>query len=267
MVGPPSRKGLAVHRTTRLAAAILATAALVVAGPVTPTAGAQEQDQIVNGTFDGGTAPWWWTDNAPAAVVDGRLCAEIAGGTTNPWDAIVGQNDLTLQAGESYELSFDASASAPVGVLAKVQLQVDPWTERLSQPTVLGTEPAHFSYVFTSGVDSSAEQLAFQVGGRAEPWTFCLDNVSLTGGAEPPVYVPDTGPRVRVNQVGYLPHGPKHATVVTDAAGPLPWRLTAANGRVVAGGRTTPRGLDAASGQRTHTIDFSGSPGPAPATR
>ena len=27
--------------------------------------------------------------------------------------------------------------------------------------------------------------------------------------------MPDTGPRVRVNQVGYLPNGPKNATIVT----------------------------------------------------
>ncbi|HEY0448856.1 glycoside hydrolase family 9 protein [Actinophytocola sp.] len=233
--------------------------ALVGGGPV---AGAQPQalsaqELVVNGTFDATTAPWWSTATAPASVVGGRLCAEIAGATTNPWDAIVGQNDLALRAGESYALSFDASASTPVGVLAKVQQQVDPWTERLSQPVPLGPAPTHFAFVFTSAVDSPGDQLAFQVGGRADPWTFCLDNVSLTGGAAPPVYEPDTGPRVRVNQVGYLPDGPKHATVVTDATGPLPWRLTGPGGRVAATGRTTPRGLDAASGQRTHTIDFS----------
>ena len=74
------------------------------------------------------------------------------------------------------------------------------------------------------------------------------------------MYVPDTGPRVRVNQVGYLPHGRKHATVVTDAIEPLPWRLSAEGGRVVATGVTTPRGVDAASGQNTHTIDFSRRP-------
>lgn len=232
-------------------------AALLSAGLLTAPAVAQGPELIVNGSFDGGTAPWW-SSGTTAAVVDGRLCAEIPGGTVNPWDVIVGQNDLTLQAGESYELSFEASASRPVGVLAKVQLQVEPWTERLSRPTTLGQEPTRFSHTFTSTVDSAVEQLAFQVGGGAEPWTFCLDNVSLVGGAEPPVYEPDTGPRVRVNQVGYLPDGPKGATVVTEAVEPLPWQLADAAGEVVATGSTEPRGPDAASGQRVHTIDFSG---------
>jgi endoglucanase len=246
----PSRR-----RVVRTIAAV--AAAVVTATMLNPTAAAQPPELIDNGTFDTGTAPWWWTANAPASVVDGRMCAEIAGGTVNPWDAIVGQNDLPLQAGESYELSFDASASVPVGVLAKMQLQVEPWTERLSQPTILGTEAQHFSYTFTSDVDSATDQLAFQVGGSAQPWTFCLDNVSLVGGAEPPVYVPDTGPRVRVNQVGYLPDGPKNATLVTESAQALPWSVANGAGTVVASGQTTPRGVDAASGQNTHTINFS----------
>ena len=214
-------------------------------------------EQIVNGTFDDGTAPWWWTENAPAAVVDGQLCAEVEGGTVNPWDAIVGQDNITLQAGETYELSFDASASIPVGVLAKVQQQTEPWPEQLSAPTILGPELQHYSYVFTSDTDSDIQQVAFQIGGSDDPWTLCLDNVSLVGGAEPPVYVPDTGPRVRVNQVGYLPQGPKHATLVTEATDPLPWTLTDAAGATVAEGSTVPRGVHQASGENVHTIDFS----------
>ncbi|WP_020579693.1 glycoside hydrolase family 9 protein [Actinopolymorpha alba] len=67
----------------------------------------------------------------------------------------------------------------------------------------------------------------------------------------------EAGPRVRVNQVGYLPQGPKNATVVTSATAPLGWQLRTAADRVVASGTSTPRGVDAASGQRVQTIDFS----------
>jgi endoglucanase len=245
------------HRRARRTIGLVALTALAVTGLAAP-APAQPVELIDNGTFDAGTAPWWWTGNAPAAVADGRLCAQVAGGTVNPWDAIIGQNDLGLQSGESYEFSFEASASVPVGVLAKVQQQTEPWPERLSRPVTLGPDPQHFSFVFTSDVNSDIEQVAFQIGGSAQPWTLCLDNVSLTGGAPPPVYVPDTGPRVRVNQVGYLPQGPKNATVVTPATTPLPWSLADSGGRVVATGVTTPRGTDAASNQNVHTIDFSG---------
>jgi endoglucanase len=235
----------------------LAAALLVV--PLTASAAfAEAPEQIVNGTFDSGTDPWWWTGNAPASVVDGRLCATIPAGTTNPWDAIIGQNAITLQAGESYRLAFTASATTPVTVRANVQLADPPYTQELGAAPALTADPQEFSYTFTAAADTTAGQVAFQVGGSATAWTLCLDNVSLQGGAPPPVYVPDTGPRVRVNQVGYLTNGPKQATVVTEATTPLPWQLRSAGGTVVAQGSTTPRGVDPTSRQNVHTADFSG---------
>ncbi|MEU0405859.1 glycoside hydrolase family 9 protein, partial [Streptomyces sp. NPDC006197] len=62
---------------------------------------------------------------------------------------------------------------------------------------------------------------------------------------------------VRVNQVGYLPDGPKRATVVTTATGALTWQLRNASGTVVASGSTVPHGADAPSGQSVQVADFS----------
>ncbi|MFE4312551.1 glycoside hydrolase family 9 protein [Streptomyces sp. NPDC056517] len=62
---------------------------------------------------------------------------------------------------------------------------------------------------------------------------------------------------VRVNQVGYLPDGPKRATVVTTATGSLAWQLRNASGTVVASGSTVPYGADAPSGQSVQVADFS----------
>ncbi|MFF9342297.1 MULTISPECIES: glycoside hydrolase family 9 protein [unclassified Streptomyces] len=62
---------------------------------------------------------------------------------------------------------------------------------------------------------------------------------------------------IRVNQVGYLPDGPKRATVVTTAAQALTWQLRNASGTVVASGSTVPRGADAPSGQSVQVADFS----------
>ncbi|MET7399818.1 glycoside hydrolase family 9 protein [Dactylosporangium sp. NPDC005572] len=232
---------------------------MILVVPLTASAAyAEPAEQIVNGTFDSGTDPWWWTGNAPASVVGGRLCATIPAGTTNPWDAIIGQNAINLQAGESYRLAFEASATVPVTVRANVQLADPPYTQELSALPALTAQPQQFSYTFTAAADTTAGQVAFQVGGSATAWTLCLDNVSLQGGAPPPVYVPDTGPRVRVNQVGYLTNGPKQATVVTEATAALPWQLRNTAGAVVTSGTTTPRGVDPTSGQNVHTVDFSG---------
>jgi endoglucanase len=223
----------------------------------TAPAGAEEVEQVRNGTFDTGTEPWWTTSNVTAGLSDGRLCADVPGGTANRWDAAVGQNDITLVKGESYRFRFTASGS-PEGhvVRAIVGLSVAPYDTYYEETPQLSVSGNTYTYTFTSSVDTTRAQVGFQLGGSAEAFRFCLDDVSLLGGVAPEPYEPDTGPRVRVNQVAYLPLGPKNATLVTDATSKLPWQLKKADGTVVARGTTVPRGTDASSGQNVHSIDF-----------
>ncbi|MEV0715271.1 glycoside hydrolase family 9 protein [Asanoa sp. NPDC050611] len=219
-------------------------------------AAAEGPEQIVNGTFDNGHAPWWATGNLTLDSSSGQLCADVPGGTVNPWDAIIGQDNVPLVAGETYEFRFFATATPARVGKALIQLPVDPYTQYLSATPELSVSGNDYTYTFTSPVDLPNAQVAFQIGGSATPWRICLDNVSLQGGAEPEEYVPDTGPRVRVNQVGYLLHGPKNATLVTEATTPVPWQLKNAAGTVVARGTSTPRGVDASSGQNVQTISM-----------
>ncbi|MEU3251908.1 glycoside hydrolase family 9 protein [Streptomyces sp. NPDC006997] len=227
----------------------------------TPASGAEPADEppelIVNGDFSAGTAPWWWTENSPGAVVDGRLCADVPAGTANPWDAIIGQNGLALTAGEGYTLSYTATSTVPVTIRTNVQMAVEPWTTELSAAQPVGTSAERVTHTFTAAADHDAAQLAFQIGGSAEAFTFCVDDVSLRGGSAPPPYEPDTGSPVRVNQVGYLTNGPKNGTVVTDATEPLTWTVNAADGTQQASGTTAPAGVDPTSRQNVHTFDFS----------
>ncbi len=220
------------------------------------TADADGPEQIPNGTFDTTTAPWWHTGNLEFALTDGRLCTDVPGGTVNPWDAIVGVNDIPLVKDETYAFSFFATGTPAKVARAYVQLPVDPYTQYVSAAPEVSVSGNAYTYTFTSPVDLPDAQVVFQLGGSAEPWRFCVDDVSLRGGAEPEVYEPDTGPRVRVNQVAYLPKGPKNATLVTDATEALPWQLKNADGETVAHGTTKPRGVDASSGQNVHSIDF-----------
>ncbi|MCX8281922.1 glycoside hydrolase family 9 protein [Phyllobacterium sp. 0TCS1.6C] len=62
---------------------------------------------------------------------------------------------------------------------------------------------------------------------------------------------------VRVNQAGYLPQGPKGATIISDAQEPLDFRLLDAAGSTVYRGRTVPAGPHPSSGLKTHGADFS----------
>jgi endoglucanase len=240
--------------------ALLALSAVMAGGlvslPAAP-AGADEVEQVKNGTFDSGTESWWTSSNVTAGVSDGKLCADVPGGTTNRWDAAVGQNDIALVKGESYRFSFSATGTPADNVVrAIVGLSVSPYDTYFEVSPALSVSGNTYSYTFTSPVDTPQGQVGFQLGGAAEDWRFCMDDVSLLGGVPPEEYKPDTGPRVRVNQLAYLPAGPKNATVVTDAADPLPWQLKNADGVVVARGASVPRGLDASSGQNVHSIDF-----------
>jgi endoglucanase len=237
---------------------VVALVALV-AGSVwaTPPTGGQEAgaEQVVNGDFAAGTAPWFSFPD-PGTVADGAFCAEVPGGLANPWDAIIGQNDIALEAGVTYELSFDASSTPTANVRALVGLAVAPFDAYFSESPGVTPTMEHYSYTFTQPATTPDGQVAFQLGGGSTAHRVCVDNVSLRGGAEPEPYVPDTGPRLRVNQVGYLPHGPKGATLVTESTARLPWRLVSSSGRTVERGKTRPAGVDRTSGLNVHTIDF-----------
>ena len=68
-----------------------------------------------------------------------------------------------------------------------------------------------------------------------------LGSVSSPGGSpaayvRPPADASPGSARVRINQVGYLPNGPKAATLVTEAAEPVTWQLVNESGAVVASG-------------------------------
>ncbi|MGN9840638.1 glycoside hydrolase family 6 protein [Nonomuraea sp. H19] len=153
-----------------------AAAALSVVAAVPAVAAPQ---LVVNGTFASGTAPWWESANTSMAVDAGRLRVNVTGGTANPWDAMVGQNDISLANGKAYTLSFDASASAAVTAVTTVQLADSPYTRTLTKTISLTTASKRFSFPFTSSLGTSAGQVTFQLGKNAD-FSFSVDNVSLT---------------------------------------------------------------------------------------
>jgi endoglucanase len=65
-------------------------------------------------------------------------------------------------------------------------------------------------------------------------------------------------PAVRVNQLGYLPSAPKHATWVTAQAEPAPFAVRAADGSVALRGRSRPWGRrpEPTSGLTVHLLDL-----------
>ncbi|MCX5561895.1 glycoside hydrolase family 9 protein [Streptomyces sp. NBC_00038] len=212
-------------------------------------------ERVLNGTFDSVKSPWWSSSNTPSAVSLGRLCADVPAGTVNVWDSMIGQNDIPLEAGQPYTLRFTASATRDVSIRAVVQLPTAPAT--LNKAAAVTSTPKSFQFTGTSTTAGLHAQLLFQQGGATQPFTLCLDDVSLTGGAIPPGGGRDFGSPVRANQYGYAVHGPKKASIVDASATPVSWRLLDSSGAVVKSGLTHVQGTDAASGDHVHIADFS----------
>jgi endoglucanase len=246
------------------AASFATLAALVAAAP------AFAEEQVSSGTFD--EAGWddiWWNDGDFATVeAGGMMCANVPGGTANSWDLAVGEDGVSLEEGTEYTFRFRASGDPQGQVRAVLQLPREPWTEFIELPTKLTPEAEEYSTKFTATETLEDAQLAFQIGGRDAPWTFCVDDVSVNddpaasvGVVGPPsqgdANPQDTGSRVRVNQVGYLPNGPKHATIVTDATGPLTFVVKDEIGLDVFAGTTVPHGFDQSAGLNVQIADFS----------
>jgi endoglucanase len=248
-----------LHRRTRLAAA-LGASTLAASLVLTAAPAAQAAEQLPEGF-----GAWFASENIAGSRVDadGSLCVDVPGGLTNPWDAIVGLNGVAIEEGTTYALTFDARASEPRVVRALIGENGGAYRTAVDESPSLTAAAATLGYTFTptlsfpavTTADAPEGQIAFQLGGASEDWTFCLDRVSLTSDAEPEVYVPETGPRVRVNQEGYLPEGPKRATLVTEATDPVAWTLRSGD-ETVASGTSEPRGVDPTAGLTVHTIDF-----------
>ena len=240
---------------TRLSAACLSAVLVVVSA--TP-AYADAYERVLNGAFDSVKTPWWSSGSTPSRVDSGRLCADIPAGTVNPWDSMIGENDIPLEAGQPYTLRFTASATRAVTIRAALGLAVPPSTTMFNKAAALTTTPKTFEFTGNSSLSTLRGQVGFQMGGATQPYTLCLDDVSLTGGAIPPGGGRDFGSPVRVNQVGYAASGPKQASIVDVSAEPVRWELRDAAGAVVQSGATKVQGDDAESGDHVHIADFSG---------
>ena len=160
--------------TTSLVLAIT----LIAAGSFTAPASAQIGENVRNGDFSAGTDQWFTTGNLTPTIVDGRLCVDVPGGTVNPWDAIIGQNDIALVQGVSYTYSYELSSSVDnKNARALVGLAVDPFDAYFTANELLTTTTASSSNTFEQTTSTDLGQVAFQIGGSPDPWTFCVDNV------------------------------------------------------------------------------------------
>jgi endoglucanase len=227
-------------------------------------------DLVKNTDFASGKyVPWTTSFTAPgngrAFVKDAQFCVEVTNKGVNPWDAQARHREMIIQKGHTYSIAFMAHATRATKLKAKIGMAGPPYKEYWTDTLELTTRPQAFVGTFAMAADDDpTAELAFHFGGdmaaeTAVPFSVCFDDVHLDDPKFVPARLAEAAPvpKVLVNQLGYLPRRPKLATVKSDAREPLAWQLRNAGGRVVASGRTTVVGRDAAAGESVHVADFS----------
>lgn len=210
------------------------------------------EELLNNGSFAKNT-DGWWVSGGQLALEDNMGCITFTESGANPWDIIFAQSGIPLAQDQSYSLSFTALTKKPISVKVLVQQDGQPYTNYLVQDIELNETRKDFNFKFTPKSADEKAQFQLQLG-TLTPTTVCLSNVSLKG---PRLKVASNLPDIRVNQVGYAPHALKRATMVSDSTVPLTWTLLNDQGATLMEGKTKPFGLNRASNEKVHIIDFS----------
>ena len=215
---------------------------------------------VQNGNFTSGTDGWMIVPSGNLS--NGMLCMNVPANTPANASYIKTAQSFTEVKNDVYYLNFTASASQPVNIWLQTQGEdpsaggaaVDPNLNTTDCPLTASNQ--FFTFPYSPANQGDNATLTMFLGAATEATDICISNISLHRINRLP-YFQDTGASIKVNQLGYLPNGPKMATVVTQASTPINWQLQNTQGAVAASGQTVPRGVDNSSRFNEHTIDFS----------
>ena len=141
------------------------------------------KDLISNGDFEDGEVDWTFgayeDADAEGAVEDGKFVVSLNSSGAEDWQIQLMQEDVELEKGVKYVLSFNASAKSATTIKATIGMGEDPFTSYLSKSVSLGPTDEVFEYSFTMKKDpTSSDRLSFDAGKASAGWE--IDNVSLT---------------------------------------------------------------------------------------
>ncbi len=147
-----------------------------------------QANQLQNGDFSNGTNGWWSATNngathTMAVNAAQELCHTISAPGIDPWDIVVGQDNLNMVSGQWYEIAFDAYASVDRTINFKTGLGSAPYTDYFVTTANLTTTPQRITVAFNNVVSDPATQFQFHLGGTAGE--VCIDNVSVMTTIEP----------------------------------------------------------------------------------
>jgi endoglucanase len=222
-------------------------------------------DLLWNSGFEEGTlAPWTTSFDFPAKgnakVADGEVCLQVDAGGTNLYDLAIRQRPVALASGHAYQIRFKVHSSVPTKVRPRLRQVAEPRTEYWSAVVDVSSQAETFTGTFNSTVADAGADFALQLGGPLagkSPFTICFDDIEINDPKfEIPVVRTQVLPRIRVNQVGYLPDFAKAAVVKSTSKEPLAWTLVDGANANVMSGKTAPYGEDKAAGELDHFLDF-----------
>jgi endoglucanase len=228
-------------------------------------------DLLDQNTFESGVGlPWHISEsaeeNSDFKISGGKYIVTIHDKATEKWDVQIRHRGITLQSGHKYNVKFTVKADKATKVYAKIGQQdgdyKEYWNNNWNPYSLSANSALKVDETFTASATDATCEFAFHLGGSlcgSTPVVIEFDDIYLEDPqyTKPPKPVEPPLPIVRVNQVGYLPNAKKRATVVSSSSSALTWSLKK-GGTEVASGKTEPKsGVDKASGDNVHIIDFS----------
>ncbi|PMH43165.1 hypothetical protein BCU68_04035 [Vibrio sp. 10N.286.49.B3] len=121
----------------------------------------------------------WWAVGAQLKVSNSSGCVDINKKMPNPWDVLLGQNDIVLKQGQKYQLSFKAWSDTSTKFVASVQHSSPPYTQYYRSEIQVNNSKKNNNFEFTYNRSSnSSGQVQFQLGGEKVA-RVCFSDISL----------------------------------------------------------------------------------------
>ncbi len=132
---------------------------------------------VYTSDFSQNTSGWnVYTQSGASAIKEnssGNLDVTINSVGSENWHVQLVKNNIHLEAGKKYRVTFTAKAAAQRQISAYTGQSSDPWSSYSgSNSFSIGTEFNTFSYVFDMNVNDNAARIVFDLGESSENLTF-----------------------------------------------------------------------------------------------
>jgi hypothetical protein len=168
---------------------------------------------LLNTTFETGEESWeLWTDtnqgaNASSSIGEGNFCVRIEAVGKDSWSVNLASPALSLEAGHSYKLAFDAKTDNNNGLKINVMDVNEPYQVYAEKEFILTNSMQRHKFDFQFPENKSQLYLSFRMGGRyfSAPNSVCFDNIKLRDMTQGAVAPQDQAPQDQATQASAEP--------------------------------------------------------------